>query len=69
MEVRAYITYKKKLDLRIVSYLFVGYSEKYNGFRFYCPSNKNKRTDNAKFFGDIQNSGSQLHKNFTFEEE
>ena len=38
-------------------------------FEFYCPSTKNIKKDNAKFFEDIQNSGSQLHKNFTFKEE
>ena len=27
------------------------------------------KTDNAKFFEDIQNSGSQLYKDYTFEEE
>jgi len=69
VEARPYIPYEKKLDLRTVSCLFIGYSERYIGFRFYCPSTKNIKTDNAKFFGDIQNSGSQIYKDFTFEEE
>ena len=46
--------YEKKLDSRTVSYLFVGYSERYKGFKFYCPSTKNIKTDNANFFEDIQ---------------
>jgi len=67
---RPYIPYKKKLDSRTVSCLFIGYSDKYRGFRFYCPSTKNIiETDNAKFFEDIQNSGGQLYKDFIFEEE
>ena len=49
-EARPYIPYEKKLDLRTVSCLIVGYSERYIGFRFYCPSTKNMKTDNAKFF-------------------
>jgi len=65
-----YIPYEKKLESRTVSYLFVGYFKRYKGFRFYCPSTKNIiERDNAKFIEDIQNSGSQLHKDFTFEEE
>ena len=37
---------------------------------FYCPSTQNLiETYNAKFIEDIQNSESQLHKDFTFKEE
>ena len=61
--------HEKKLELRTVSCFFVGYSERHRGFRFYCPSTKNIKTDNAKFFEDIQNSENQLYKDFTFEEE
>jgi len=70
-EARSYIPYKKKLDSRTVNCLFVGYSERYRGFKFYCPSTKNIiETDNARFFFEnIQNSESQLYKDFTFEEE
>ena len=50
---RPYILYEKKLDSRTVSCLFVGYSERYRDFRFYCPSIKNIKTDNAKFFENI----------------
>ena len=64
-----YIPHEKKLDSRTVSYFFVGYSKRSKGFRFYCPSTKNViETDNAKFIEKIQNSGNQLHKDFTFEE-
>jgi len=49
-EAQPYIPYKKKLDSRTISCLFVGYSERYRGFRLYCPSTKNIKTDNAKFF-------------------
>ena len=52
-----------------VSCLFIGYSERYRGFKFYGPSTKNIKTDNTKFFEDIQNSGSQLYKEFIFKEE
>ena len=55
---------------RIVRCLFVGSSERYKDFKFYCSSTKNIiETDNAKFFEDIQNSESQLCKDFRFEEE
>ena len=64
-----YIPHEKKLDSKTVSCFFVGYSERSRGFRFYCPSTKNIiETDNAKFIEDIQNSESQLHKDFIFEE-
>jgi len=37
---------------------------------FYCPStNSIIETDNPKFIEKIQNSGSQLHKDFIIEEE
>jgi len=63
------MSYEKKLDSRTVSCFFVRYSEKSRSFMFYCLSIKNiTQTDNAKFIKDIQNSESQLHKNFTFEE-
>jgi len=61
--------HEKKLDSKTVSCFFVGYSERSRGFMFYCPSTKNIiEMDNVKFIEKIQNSGSQLHKNFTFEE-
>ena len=50
---RSYIPYKKKLNSRTVSCLFVRYSERYRGFKFYCSSTKNIKTNNAKFFEDI----------------
>ena len=52
-----------------VSCLFVEYSERYRTFRLYCPSTKNIKTNNVKFFEDIQNSRSQLYKDLTFKEE
>ena len=48
-EAQPYIPYEKKLDSRTVGCLFVGYFERYSGFRFYCPSTKNIKTDNAEF--------------------
>ena len=64
------MSHEKKLGSRIVSCFFVGYSERLRGFRVYCPSNRNiLETNNANFIEDIQNSESQLHKNFIFEEE
>jgi len=62
--------HEKKLDSGTISCFFVGHSKRFRGLRFYCPSTKNLiETDNAKFIDDIQNSRSQLYKNFTFEEE
>ena len=61
--------YEKKLDSRTISYFFIGYSESSRSFKFHCLSTKNIiEMDNAKFIENIQNSGSQLHENFTFEE-
>jgi len=60
----------KKLNSREISCLFVGYSDRYRGFRFYCPSIKNIKPDNAKkIFEDTQSSGSQIYQDFTFEKE
>ena len=63
--------HEKKLDLRTVNCFFVGHSEWSRGFSFfYCPSTENIiETDNAKFLRICQNSGSQLYKDYTFEEE
>ena len=44
-EAWTYIPYEKKLDSRTVSYLFVGYSERYKSFKFYYPFSKNIKTD------------------------
>ena len=65
-----HMPYEKKLDSRVVSCFIVGYSERSRGFRFYYPSTKDIiETVNAKFIENIQNSESQLHEDFTFEEE
>jgi len=48
VEARTYIPHEKKLNSKIVSYFFVGYSERSRGF--YCSSTKNIiETDNIKF--------------------
>ena len=44
-EAQLYMPHEKKLDSRTVSCLFVGYSERYKGFKFYCPSAKNIKTE------------------------
>jgi len=60
-EARPYMPHEKKLDSRTLNCFFVGYSERFRGFRFYCTSTKNIiETDNAKFIKEIQNNGSQL---------
>jgi len=37
VKARPYIPYEKKLDSSLVSYLFIGYFERYRGFRFTVP--------------------------------
>ncbi|KAB2628561.1 hypothetical protein D8674_033356 [Pyrus ussuriensis x Pyrus communis] len=45
---------EKKLDSRIESCYFIGYSKKSKGFKFYCPQahTRIQETGNAKFFED-----------------
>ncbi|KAK8948501.1 hypothetical protein KSP39_PZI005632 [Platanthera zijinensis] len=69
-EARPYRPHEKKLDTRTVSCLFVGYSERSRGFKFYCPSSKTIiETDNAKFLEDVDSSGRNSVRELTFEEE
>ncbi|KAK4385685.1 hypothetical protein Sango_2692500 [Sesamum angolense] len=59
-EVRVYNPQDKKLDLMTISGYFVGYTERSNGYRFYCPSNNTRIVEsrNAKFLEDDLISGS-----------
>ena len=61
---------RKKLDLRIVSGYFIGYTEKSKGYRFYCPSRAIRivESQNAKFLENDEISESNQSRNLVFEE-
>ncbi|RVW22637.1 Retrovirus-related Pol polyprotein from transposon TNT 1-94 [Vitis vinifera] len=69
-EARPYKPNEKKLDSRIVSCYFVGYSERSRGFKFYDPSTRSFfEMGNAKFIEDVELSGRELLRKVVFEEE
>ena len=67
---RPYKPNEKKLDSRIVSCYFVGYSERSRGFKFYDLSTRSLfETGNAKFNEDVELSGRETLRKVVFEEE
>ena len=69
-EARPYKPYEKKLDSRIISSYFIGYSERSRGYKFYDPTAKNIfKTGIATFFEDIDFGGRNKVKDINFEEE
>ena len=69
-EARPYKPSEKKLDSKIVSCYFVGYSKKSRGFQLYDPSTRSFfETDNAKFIEDVKLSGREPLRKMVFEEE
>ena len=62
-EVLMYNSHEKKLDSRIISSYYIGYSEKSKGYIFYYPKHSPRIIDtkNTKFIknGDISGSGEQ----------
>ena len=59
-EVRIYNPHEKKLDSRTVSGYFVGYPEKFKGYRFYYPNHSSRiiETSNTRFIENGKVSGS-----------
>nr|GEZ90126.1 putative zinc finger, CCHC-type [Tanacetum cinerariifolium] len=49
----------QKLDLKTISFFFIGYPERSKGYRFYCPSHSTRivETRHAKFLENANNSG------------
>ena len=57
-EVRTYRPHEKKLDSRMASCYFIGYSERSRGYKFYDPTTKSIfETGNARFFEDVEFDG------------
>ncbi|KAL4302401.1 hypothetical protein GQ457_10G005890 [Hibiscus cannabinus] len=65
-KVRIYNPQEKKLDPRTISGYFIGYAEKYKGYRFYCPSHSTRIVEsrNAKFLENDLISGRDLSQNY-----
>jgi len=70
-EVRVYNPHEKKLDPRIISGYFIGYTEKSKGYRFYCPSHSTRIVEsrNAKFLENDLISGSDQSQDLIFEKD
>lgn len=60
VEARIYNPCERKLDSRMISGYFIDYSEKYKGFRFYCPNHSPRIVEigNAKFIENDEVNGS-----------
>ena len=69
-EARPYRPHEKKLDSRTVSCYFIGYSERFRGYKFYDPTTKLIfEMGNARFFEDVEFDGGDKNRDFSFEEE
>ncbi|KAJ4728701.1 Retrovirus-related Pol polyprotein from transposon TNT 1-94 [Melia azedarach] len=69
-EARPYRPNEKKLDLRMVSCYFIGYSERSRGYKFYDPRTKSIfESGNAQFFEDVELAKRDNVRDFVFEEE
>jgi hypothetical protein len=70
-EVRIYNSQEKKLDPRTISGYFIGYVERYKGYRFYCPSHSTRIVEsiNAKFLENDLNSESDQTRNIVSEKD
>lgn len=55
-ELSAYNTYERKLDAKNISSYFINYSEKFKGYKFYCPKYCTKivESNNAQFIENGQ---------------
>ncbi|KAK2979288.1 hypothetical protein RJ640_013252 [Escallonia rubra] len=69
-EAKVYNPHTKKLDPKIISYHFMGYPERFKGFRFYCPSHTTRivETRHAIFFEEAEYSGSSTPRIINLEE-
>nr|KYP40525.1 hypothetical protein KK1_038124 [Cajanus cajan] len=70
-EVRIYIQQDKKLDLKTISWYFIGYAKKSKGYEFYCLSRNTRIVEsrNAKFLENDLISGSDLIQDIGFEKD
>ena len=70
-EVRVYNPHEKKLDPRTISGYFIGYAERFKGYRFYCPSHSIRFVEsrNAKFLENDLISGSDQSQDVGFEKD
>ena len=69
-EARPYRPHEKKLDSRMVSCYFIGYSERSRGYKFYDPTTKSIfETGNAQVFKDVEFDEGDKDRDFVFEEE
>ena len=70
-EVRIYNRQEKKLDPRTISGYFIGYAERFKGYRFYCPSHSTRIVEsrNAKFLENDLISGSDQTRNIVSEKD
>ncbi|KAK7276201.1 hypothetical protein RIF29_17337 [Crotalaria pallida] len=69
-EARPYRPNEKKLDSRIITCYFVGYSERSRGYKFYDPTNRSFfETGNARFLEDVEFERGDRVRNIVFEEE
>ena len=59
-EARIYNPHEKKLDSRTISGYFIGYPDKSEGYRFYCPNHSVRIVEigNASFLENGEISGS-----------
>ncbi|KAK0579195.1 hypothetical protein LWI29_022610 [Acer saccharum] len=65
-----YMPHEKKLDSKIVSNYFIGYSERSRGYKFYDPTLRSIfETGTATFFEDVEFGGRNKVRNIVFEEE
>ena len=69
-EARPYRSHERKLDSRIISFYFVGYVERFQGYKFYNSTLRSFfETGNARFLEEVEFGKEENIKNVVFEEE
>ena len=68
---RIYNPRENKLDPRTISGYFIGYVERFKGYRFYCPSHSTRIVEsrNTKFLENNLISGSDLFQDIVYEKD
>ncbi|RDY12697.1 hypothetical protein CR513_02468, partial [Mucuna pruriens] len=69
-EARSYRPHERKLDSRTISYYFVGYVGRSQGFKFYDPTSRSPfETGNVRFLEEVEFEKEDNIRNVVFEEE
>lgn len=68
VEAKTYNPVEKKLDLKTISYFFIGYPKRTKGYRFCCPHHTTKFMETSRAIFKEMDHEENEKGNFSFEE-